>query len=81
MQILEQFDGTIEWKATERREGASPQQLSEEREHSPVTEQSEGASPQQLNKVKERHMHWNLIDGTTSGCTRSGENKARRVNL
>ena len=21
-------------------------------------------------KVKERHMDWNLIDGTTSGCTR-----------
>ena len=21
-------------------------------------------------KAKERHMHWNLIDGTTSGCTR-----------
>ena len=25
MQILEQFDGTIEWKATERSEGVSPQ--------------------------------------------------------
>ena len=21
-------------------------------------------------KVKEHHMHWNLIDGATSGCTR-----------
>ena len=35
MQILEQFDETIEWKATEQSEGAPP-----------VTEQSEGASPQ-----------------------------------
>ena len=30
--------GTIEWQATERNEGASPQQLSEVREHPPVTE-------------------------------------------
>ena len=21
-------------------------------------------------KAREHHMHWNLIDGTTSGCTR-----------
>ena len=44
--------------------------LSEARECFPGTERSEGASPQRLSKAKERHMHWNLIDGTTSGCTR-----------
>ena len=75
MQILEQFDGTIEWKVTERSEGASPQRLSEARErppqrlseareHPPATEQSEGASYALETKVR------NLIDGTTSGCTR-----------
>ena len=63
MQILEQFDGTIEWKVTELSEGVSPQRLSEAREHSPVTERSEGASPQQLSEARERHMNWNLIDG------------------
>ena len=35
MQILEQFDGTIEWKVTERSEGASPQRLSEARKRPP----------------------------------------------
>ena len=36
----------------------------------PATERSEGESPKRLSEAKERHMHWNLIDGTTSGCMR-----------
>ena len=40
MQILEQFDGTIEWKVTERSEGAPP-----------ATKQSE-EHPQQRSKVR-----------------------------
>ena len=121
MQILEQFDGTIEWKATEQSEGASPQWLSEVREHPPATKRSEGASPQQLSKAtehppateqsegaspqrlskarerlpatewsegaspqrlseeRERHMHWNLIDGTTSGYTRKDGTLKKKV--
>ena len=40
MQILEQFDGTIEWKATER----PPSDWAKQASIPPTTEQSEGAS-------------------------------------
>ena len=43
MQILEQFDGTIEWKATEQSEGASPSDEAKQGAP-PATERSEGAS-------------------------------------
>ena len=50
MQILEQFDGTIEWKATER----PPSDWAKRGSIPPATEQSEGASPQRLSEARER---------------------------